>query len=85
MDTSLEYLFDSYFDDINLNDELKSFYEFINDDELNESFFEEKNLADIRNENYQKLNLRFANVREYGNEIYCYTKIALVKRGMPKI
>lgn len=56
MDTSLDYLFDDYFDNVNLNDELKSFYDFINNDELNESFFEEKKLTDIRNENYKRYN-----------------------------
>lgn len=56
MDTSLEYLFDDYFDNINLNNELKDFYRFINDEELNESFDEETKLIDIRNDNYKRYN-----------------------------
>jgi len=43
-----------------------------------------KNLLDLRNENYERLKLRFDNVREYGKETYCYTKIALAKRGNAK-
>ena len=56
MDTALEndYIFDDYFDTINLNDELKNFYKLINDEELNEVFAEESTLVDLRNENYKR-------------------------------
>lgn len=56
MDTRLddEYLFDDYFNNINLNEELKNFYQIINDDELNETFSKETELTDIRNKNYNR-------------------------------
>lgn len=56
MDTSSEYLFDDYFDTINLNEELIEFYKFINDDELNKALEKETYLTNLRNENYKRYN-----------------------------
>lgn len=56
MDTNAENIFDDYFDTVNLNNELETFYTFINNDELTESFIEEKVLTDIRNDNYNRYN-----------------------------
>ena len=56
VNTSVENIFDDYFETINLNDELETFYTFINDDELTESFIEKKVLTDIRNDNYNRYN-----------------------------
>ena len=49
-------IFDDYFDTINLNDELRMFYAFLNDEELNESFESETKLTNLRNENYKRYN-----------------------------
>ena len=49
-------IFNDYFDTINLNDELKKFYDFLNDEELNEVFEEDTLLIDRRNENYKRYN-----------------------------
>ena len=49
-------LFDEYLDNINLNEDLQNFYEFINNDELTESFLDEINLTNLRNENYKRYN-----------------------------
>lgn len=49
-----EYLFDEYFNNINLNEELKEFYAFINDEALNESYKKNTELTNIRNENYKR-------------------------------
>ena len=51
MNLNQEHLFDDYFDTINLNDELKSFYQIINDSELSKSFIEATELTKLRNEN----------------------------------
>lgn len=56
MNLNQEHLFDDYFDTINLNDELKSFYQIINDSKLNESFVEDIELTNLRNENYKRYN-----------------------------
>lgn len=73
MDTSFDYVFDKQFDDINLNNELKTFYDFINNDELNELFEEEKKLTDIRNQNYKRYSdinlLQIENLSEDLNNI----------------
>jgi len=49
-------IFDNYFDTINLNEELKMFYEFLNEEELTEHLEEETLLTDKRNENYKRYN-----------------------------
>jgi len=54
MDAGAEYLFDDYFENLNLNDELESFYKFINDEDLTDSFLEKTRLTDIRNKNYKR-------------------------------
>lgn len=54
MDTNEEYLFNNDFNNINLNDELKSFYAFLNDEELNESVNKENKLTELRNQNYKR-------------------------------
>lgn len=56
MDTSSEFIFDDYFNDINLNNELKKFYEIINDDELDQNLDEAIKLTDLKNENYKRYN-----------------------------
>jgi len=56
MDSSEKNLFDDYFESINLNEDLKGFYEFMNDDKLNNSLEEESNLTELRNNNYKRYN-----------------------------
>ena len=56
MDTNVEDFFDDYVQTVNLNSELQSFYEFINDDDLNESLIESQELTALRNENYKRYN-----------------------------
>lgn len=52
MDTNDEFFFDDYFGNINLKEELRKFYQIINEEEFNK----ESNLTDIRNENYKRYN-----------------------------
>lgn len=54
MDTNDEFLFDDYFDNINLSEELRKFYQIINDEEQTNQLNKEKMLTDIRNENYSR-------------------------------
>lgn len=49
-----KYLFDDYFEKINLNEELVDFYKFINDDGLTEEFINEKQLMELRNNNFNR-------------------------------
>lgn len=56
MDNNTEDFFDNYFETVNLNSELESFYEFLNNDDLNNSLIESKELTDLRNENYKRYN-----------------------------
>ena len=56
MDNNEEYIFDSYFEDINLNEELRDFYEFIYQDERFEEYNKETDLIKIRNDNYKRYN-----------------------------
>lgn len=74
-------IFDDYFDTINLNDELRRFYAFLNDNELNESFEEETRLTSLRNENYKRyedinllyldnLSIDFQNIAKEIKKIY---------------
>ena len=54
MDTNDDFLFDDYFDNVNLNEELRKFYQLINEEELIEELNNESKLTDIRNENYKR-------------------------------
>ena len=54
MNTNKDYIFDDYFDTINLNNDLKTFYDMLKDENLNETFEEETKLIDIRNDNYKR-------------------------------
>jgi len=56
MDTNVEDFFDDYVETVNLDSELKSFYEFLNNDDLNESLIESQELINLRNENYKRYN-----------------------------
>lgn len=56
MDSSEKNLFDGYFESINLNEDLKEFYDFLNDNKLNNSFVEETKLIELRNDNYKRYN-----------------------------
>lgn len=81
------YLFDDYFDKINLNDELINFYKIINDENLNETFLEESKLSDFRNENFQKyleiklsnfqnLPLEFKDIVDEINKLYSFIDLS---------
>ena len=76
-------IFDDYFDTTNLNDELRRFYDFLNDEELNESFETESKLTNIRNENYRRysdinllcldnLSIDFENISKEIKKIYSF-------------
>lgn len=56
----------------------------VSNDIFHQTELANKNLLNIRNENYERLNLRFDNVREYGKETYCHTLIALANKGNAK-
>jgi len=56
MSNNVDNIFDDYFNNINLNNELKKFYEIINNESLNDSFEAETILIDLRNQNYKKYN-----------------------------
>lgn len=54
MNTDNEYILDNYFKNVNLSEELKKFYQIINEEEKENYIGEEIKLMDIRNENYIK-------------------------------
>ena len=56
MSNNVDNIFDDYFNNINLNNELKAFYELINNESLNDSFEAETILIDLRNQNYKRYN-----------------------------
>jgi len=54
MDISDEVFFDDYVNGFNLSEELKKFYQIINDEEQMEELTEEKDLTEIRNDLYKR-------------------------------
>ena len=85
MSTMDDCFFDDYFDEVNLNDDLKQFYVLVNDDELHESFVEETYLIDLRNSNYKKyadiaisqinsLSEEFSNIVSEIQKLYSFIK-----------